>query len=523
MYYIVINMKKIFFRKVDNITAAAGFVAVFSLLSRILGVLRDRIFAGQFGAGEALDVYFAAFRIPDFIFNIIVLGGLSAGFIPIFTGLIKDKKKAWVFTNNILNILMLLLVFLGILGVIFAPFLMQLIAPGFNSAQQQITTDLTRIMFLSPIFLGISGILGGVLQSFKRFLIYSLAPVVYNLGIIFGALYLVPFWGVHGLAWGVVIGALLHALVQAPAVFHLGFRYQLLIDFSDYYVRKLFLMMIPRTMSLVAAQVNLLVITIIASTLASGSLAVFNFANNLQSFPMGIFGISFAIAAFPSLSSQAHDYKNFIITFSKTFRKILFFIIPSTVLLLTLRAQIIRIILGTGKFDWEDTVMTIDTLGFFALSLFAQAAIPLFARMFFARHDSRTPFLIGLFSVFINIFLSYYLAQKMGVAGLALAFSIANIINFILLWIFLRKKIGSLDEVRILISAIKFSSAAIACGITVQAIKFSTVHFVDMTRLWGVLVQGALAGSGGLLIYLFFCWVFRSEEFMKWISKIIKI
>ena len=508
-------MKRFFFKKVESITIAAGFVAAFSLLSRILGIVRDRIFAGQFGAGETLDVYFAAFRIPDFIFNIIVLGGLSAGFIPIFTGLMKDKKKAWIFTNNVLNILMIFLVSLGFLGIIFAPFLMNFFTPGFNSVQQQTTAELTRIMFLSPIFLGISGILGGVLQSFKRFLVYALAPIMYNLGIIFGVLYLVPFFGIHGLAWGVVLGALAHALIQVPAIFHLGFRYELFIDFRDYYIRKIFRIMIPRTMSLVVTQVNLLVITIIASTLTSGSLAVFNLANNLQAFPMGIFGISFAIAAFPSLSAQVDNKKEFVSIFSKTFRKILFFIIPSTVLLLTLRAQIIRVILGTGKFDWEDTLMTVDALGFFTLSLFAQAAIPLFARMFFARHDSKTPFLIGLVSVVFNIILSYYLSINMGVAGLALAFSIASILNFILLWIFLRMKIGPMDEVRILVSTIKFSSAAIACGIMVQSMKYIVGSVVDMTRLWGILSQGIVAGLSGLLMYVMFCWIFKSEELIN--------
>lgn len=505
-------MKRFFFVKVESITAAAGFVAVFSLLSRILGIVRDRIFAGQFGAGEALDIYFAAFRIPDFIFNIIVLGGLSAGFIPIFTRLAEDKKKASEFTSNILNILMLILIVLGIIGMYCTPCLIKFIAPGFNSAQQQLTAELTKIMFLSPIFLGISGILGGVLQVYKRFFIYSLAPVVYNLGIIFGAIFLVPFFGIHGLAWGVALGALMHALVQVPAVIHLGFKYKLFLDLKSKYARKLFVMMIPRTMSLILMQVNLLVITIIASTLASGSLSVFSLANNLQSFPIGIFGISFAVAAFPSLSAQINNDKRFIYIFSRTFRKILFFIIPATVVFLTLRAQVIRVVLGTGKFDWEDTEMTIDTMEFFILSLFAQAAIPLFIRMFFARHDSKTPFLIGLFSMVVNITLSYYLAQNMGVAGLALAFSFANIINFILLLFALRVKIGTLDEKRILISAIKFSSAAIACGITIQSMKYIMESFVDMTRLWGVFMQGLISGFCGIIIYIVFCWIFQSEE-----------
>ncbi|MFH0923310.1 MAG: murein biosynthesis integral membrane protein MurJ, partial [Candidatus Falkowbacteria bacterium] len=516
-------IKKILNGQINSINVAALLIALSSLISRLLGIFRDRILGGEFGLGDTLDIYYAAFRIPDLIFNLLVLGALSAGFIPIFTSLIKERgrnKEAWKLASNILNVLGIGLIILSAIGAVFAPYLMKLVAPGFSPEKQALTAGLTRIMFLSPIFLGISSVLGGILQSFKRFFVYSLAPIMYNIGIIIGTLYFAPLWGIYGLAWGVALGALMHMMVQVPAAVSLGFKYILRVDFKNKETGKIGIMMIPRTMSLAISQINLLVITAVASTLSSGSLAVFNFANNLQSFPVGIFGISFAIAAFPTLSALSLDKKKLIKNFSNTFRQILFFIIPSTVLLLTLRAQIIRVIFGTGNFSWNDTMLTIDTIGFFALSLFAQATIPLLVRMFYARHNSKTPFYIGLFSAAINVFLSLWLAEKLGVAGLALAFSIASIINFIALWIVLRVKIGGMDELRILMSTIKFSAAAVACGVAAQGMKLVIWPFVDMAKFWGVLTQGLVAGLSGIIIYIIICSLLRSEELFNFWSSI---
>lgn len=529
--YNFIMIKKLFNGEINSITAAALLVGGFSLVSRLLGIFRDRILAGQFGAGDTLDIYYAAFRIPDLIFNLLILGALSAGFIPIFTGLIKgplgkirslfgdDHKEAWELASNVLNILGLGLLILCGLGVIFAPSIMKLITPGFSREKMDLTVSLSRIMFLSPIFLGISSVFGGILQSFKRFFVYSLSPIFYNIGIIIGALYLVPLWGIYGLAWGVVLGAAAHLAVQIPALLQLGFKYRFKFDVRNARVIKIGLMMVPRTMSLAISQLNLLVITVIASTLASGSLTIFNFANNLQSFPVGIFGISFAIAAFPALSAVAFDKKNLIKDLSSTVRQILFFIIPATVILLALRAQIIRVVLGTGRFDWQDTILTIDTLGFFAISLFAQALIPLLIRVFYARHDSKTPFAIGLGVALANIFLSIWLSGQMGVAGLALAFSLTSIANLILLWLWLNFEIGNIDELKIFISTVKFSLAALAAGLAVQGMKLVIGTNIDMTRFWGVLTQGSIAGLSGILIYLLICLILKSEElFNFWAS-----
>lgn len=531
--------KKIFNRSISSITVAAALVALSSLVSRILGVIRDRILAGRFGASAELDIYYSAFRIPDLIFNLVVLGALSAGFIPVFTSLIKDRqggdyqanRPAWRLASNILNFLVLGLAALSLLGIIFAGELTRLITPGFSQADQETTAILTRIMFLSPVFLGLSGVLGGILQSFKRFLIYSLSPIFYNIGIIIGAIYFVDIWGIKGLAWGVVLGAALHFLIQIPSASQLGFRYSWFLSWRDEQARKIGKMMIPRTMSLAISQINLVVVTIIASTLPAGSLTAFNFANNLQAFPVGIFGISFAIAAFPALSESVGSKQKLTEHFSNTMRQILFFIIPATVLIVALRAQIVRVVLGTGNFDWRSTIMTMDALGLFALSLFAQATIPLLTRVFYARHNSRTPFYFGLISIIINIVLSFYLSRFLGVAGLALAFSIANIVNLVLLWTWLYVKVGSLDFGGILISSLKFLTGAIAAGLAAQIMKVVVWPYIDMTKFSGVFVQLTVSFGVGTLVYALFCYLLGSEEFFglvaslrrRWPFKKVKI
>ncbi|MCX6740286.1 MAG: murein biosynthesis integral membrane protein MurJ [Candidatus Parcubacteria bacterium] len=518
-----------------TITSAAIIVGAASLASRFLGIIRDRILAGQFGAGDSLDTYYAAFRIPDLIFNLLVLGALSAGFIPLFTQYLQKQEKdnAWRLTNEILNILIIgLLVLCGLLF-IFAPQLMKLITPGFSPDKMAQTVVLTRIMFLSPLLLGISSVFGGVLQSFRRFLVYSFAPIFYNLGIIFGALVFVPWWGITGLAWGVVLGASLHLLVQIPSCTWLGYRYQLIFNFKDEAIRKIGRIMVPRTLTLAINQLNLVIITIIASTLVAGSLSVFNLANNLQIFPVGIFGISFAIAAFPTLAALAlkEDKKEFIHSFSNTTRQILFFIIPASVLLLVLRAQIVRVVLGSGQFTWEDTVLTIDTLAMFTLSLFAQALIPLLIRGYYAFHNSLTPFILGLVSAVMNIVLSLILIKPfeflgynfdLGVSGLALAFSLASILNFALLWIGLRIKAGSLDEKNVIWSVFKISLATLAMAIVTQFMKFGIEPYFGTTTFVGIFLQGLISGLVGIAVFIVVGLALKSQEMITFVNSLKK-
>ena len=513
------KLNKLWYGSIDNIGWAAVIVGFSSFISRFLGVFRDHILAGQFGAGDELDIYYAAFRVPDLIFNLLVLGALSAGFIPIFVNLLDksegqagDNQAAWRFTNIVINFLLIILILLSIIGIVLAPQIIKAITPGFFFFLLSKTVELGRLMFLSPLLLGLSGIVGGVLQSFKRFFAYSLSPIFYNLGIIVGALFLVPRVGLIGLAWGVVIGALLHLLVQVPTLRHLGFRYRFILDWRDKYLRQIGRIMVPRTLGLAVSQLNLLAMAVLASKLASGSLAVFNLANNLQSFPVGIFGLSFAVAAFPTMSALVSEPEKLKVSLAATIRQTLFLVIPSTVIILGLRAQIIRVILGSGRFDWQDTILTMRTLSYFGISIFAQSLNAILVRVFYAYKDSATPFWISLVSVMVNISLAWLLSEQLGVAGLALAFSVGSIVNFILLWIFLRAKAPVLDIRVIGSGALKMIIAAAISGLALMETKKIIAPLVNMRTFWGIFGQLCGAAAVAAIVYVAICSLLRCPE-----------
>lgn len=516
----------------QSVMAAAFIIAVAGLASRILGLFRDRILASTFGAGDTLDAYYAAFRVPDLVYNLLILGALSAAFIPVFTQLIsKDKdSEAWELASGVLNLQILIMGILLVVLAVFSPFFMHLITPGFEGEKLQMTVDFTRIMFLSPLIMGVSGIFGGVLVSMKKFLIYSLAPITYNLGIIFGALILVPTMGPVGLAWGVVFGAIFHMLIQYPAVKFSGFRFHFVFkeSFKNKNVREVFHLMIPRMMGVAVSQLNLVIITIFASTLTAGSLAAFNFANNIQSAPLGLFGASFAIAVFPTLSAYhaRNEDEKFSRAFSKTFRQVVFFVIPISVLIFVLRAQIVRVILGSGRFNWEDTKMTFAVLGYLTASLFAQALIPLLARAFYAIQNTKTPFLIALLSEAINIGLVVVLLRsdifRYKVSALAVAFSVASVINMTLLFYFLRKKIGSLEESAILKSFIKIALASVGAGAAAQLGKLLVGTRGQLDTFLEILAQMVVAAGFGIAIFSLLSYYLGIEEFFSFINSISK-
>jgi putative peptidoglycan lipid II flippase len=512
----------------DSIASAALLITVAGLISRILGLFRDRLLASTFGAGDTLDVYYAAFRIPDLIYNLLILGALSAAFIPVFTSLLANEKdeEAWDMANGILNIAVLFMVVISLFFFLFTPFFMKIMTPGFSPEKMEKVILFSRIMFLSPLFLGISGVFGGILTSLKRFLIYSLAPIFYNVGIIIGISFFNNFWGPVGLAWGVVLGAFLHMLIQYPAAKQLGFKHALLLKkyFKDANIKKIFKLMIPRTLGIAVSQVNLLVITFFASLLASGSLAVFNFAQNMESVPLGIFGISFSIAVFPTLSHMAakKDEHGFIKNFSRTFRQILFFVIPASVFIILLRAQLVRVILGAGQFDWNDTKMTYGCLGILSASLFAQSLIPLLARSFYALHDTKTPFFIAITAEAVNIGTVLLLIGKFQVIALAIAFSLAAVSQMLLLLFFLRIRYSHLDDNKIIRSIFKISLATIVSGLIIQKSKDIIGSNVNMDTFLGVFIQLGASSVIGLAIFLIVCQLIKIEEFIDFKKSLSK-
>lgn len=502
-----------------TIGGAALLIAVAGVASRFLGFLRDRILASQFGAGDVLDSYYAAFRIPDLIYSFLVLGALSAAFIPVFTELLTDKKEgeAWRLTSGLLHLMLFSVGVLALLGIIFAPWLTELITPGFAADKKEMVVVLTRVMLLSPLFLAVSAVFGSVLVSFKQFAAYAFAPVFYNIGIICGALWFTSFLGPVGLAWGVVFGSFLHMLVQYPSLYRSGFRYQLyfLNAWKDKTIRRVAALMLPRSLGMGVSQVSLLIMTVFASTLASGSLAAFTLANNIQSVPLGLFGIAFSLAVFPSLSvfiSQKKE-KDFFLALAQTAQRILFFVLPISIFMIIFRAQFVRVILGAGHFDWEDTILTFEVLKFLSVSLFAQSLIPLFARAFFALQNTKTPFYIALVSEALHIALIPLLLPEYAVEGLAIAFSASSILNLALLYIALRKKISLWDDGVFLFPMIKILCAALLAGGVAQASKsvfaLTTNELDTFVEVFLQLITGLAIGGASFVLL---CHWFRVEE-----------
>jgi len=511
--------------KSKTIASAAIILGAASLVSRLLGLVRDRILAGKFGAGDELDIYYTAFRIPDLVYSILVLGAITAGFIPVFIHYLqKDKKDAWYLANSILNLIGISLIIVCLVLIVFAPWLIKLIAPGFSPEKTGLTVKLARVMFLSSFFLGISTVLGGILRSFKRFLVYSLSPIMYNLGIIFGALFLIEPFGLLGLAYGVVLGSFFHMAIQIPTSFLCGFKWAPIFDFRFKGVKRIFKLMPPRVLNLILFQIDFLAMTIIASFLAVGSIAVYNLAHNIWSFPLGIFGISFVLAVFPKLSESAQkkDKKRFIKEFSLVARQILFFTLPSAVLFIVLRAEIVQVILGTGNFNLHDISLTLKTLAYFSLSLFAEALILLLLRGFFAWEDAWRPFIIGLFATSIRLIFALFLSSFMGVPGLALGFSLGGIFYMITLFIFLRRKIGFIDGKKIFISGSKMILASLLAGVGAYISLQILIVLVNVNITFSALIQGAIASFIGILIYLFFSWVFKLSELKFFLNSLFK-
>lgn len=515
-------LRKLFSKPTNSIASAAVIVASFSVLSRFVGFIRDRILAGEFGASKDLDVYFAAFRIPDLFYQLLVVGALSASFIPLFTKYFEKRNKsdAWFLTNNVLNIVVLAFGLLAIVGVIFASSLSRLVAPGFAPEDQAMVAQLTQVMMLAQLLMSGSMVFGSALQGAKRFVVYSLAPVFYNVGIIIGVLVFVPLFGANGLAWGVVLGAFCHFIVQWVGVVALGYRYRPIFSLRNPDSLYILKHMPPRVLGLAINQLNLVAMTGIASYLMDGSISMFQFAYNLNFFPIGVVAVSYAIACFPTLCetvNRGHN-KEFISTISSTIRQMMLFIIPATVLFILLRAQIVRVVLGAGEFSWDATILTADTLGWFAVSFFAQAIILVLVRAYFARGNSMTPFLVAVMSAAVNIVLALYLSERFDVIGLGMAYSLANLFQVVILWIPLRVKIGSLDEWRIGRSMLILSASALVCAAVTQSVKVLVGELGPINTFFGILGQGMAAGLSGLAAFTAIAYLMKSEELNEFLA-----
>lgn len=497
-----------------TVSKAALIVGFFTLASRLTGLIRDRLFASKFGAGDLLDAYYAAFRVPDFIFNLLILGTLSIAFIPVFNELLLlDKKKANRTANTILNTTLILMSAVCLILFLFVEPLTKILVPGFSGEKFLSTISLTRLFLLSPVIFTLSNVFTSILSAQKKFLAVGLAPVLYNLGIIFGLQFFYPLYGILGLGYGVILGALLHLFIQIPQAIALGFRWEWVLDFKDAAFLKMTKLFVPKIFGLDNSQISLLIGSVIGSFLASGSIAILNLANNLQAVPLGIFALSISVAAFPALSESfaQKDGKEFLDTLASSITRILFFIIPIAVMILLLRAHLVRLVYGAGEFSWEDTILTFKTLGVFAVSLFAQSLIPLLARAFYARQNTIIPVIINSFTMILNATLAYFFGKAYGVVGIAAGFSIASIFSLFVLFIalhyFLRKDIAvqelKLSEQKILSQIGKIVCAALACGFAIYGALYALEPFVNTRTVMGLFVQAGVAAGVGAMVYLF--------------------
>jgi len=533
----------------QTLTEGALAIAFFTILSALLGLVRDRFLTATFlitKAGElnqSLDVYYAAFLIPDTIYYLVFLGSLAAAFIPVFSGYLKEKreKEAFYVANTFLSFTLFLTIVLVLLIFLFAPILIKLVAPGFEPEKRRLTVSLLRLMLLSPAFFGISNTAGAILNSFKRFTLYAIAPCFYNLGIIVATLLFHHRLAIYAPTIGVLIGAFLHMIIQLWGAYSLGFRWRFIFDFKHPAVLRIFKLMLPRMATLAVDRINRWIITAFASTLAMGSVSILNLANNLQSLPVSFLGVSVAIAAFPFLTEavSSKNENHFVHNLQNSLRYLLYLFVPISVLMFLLRVQIVRIILGTGHFGWVDTRLTAACLGMFVISLFAQGTAPLLSRAFYALSDTFTPFKLALCTIIINALGAIFLTKQSfiqslshlfkvqngfdaRIIGLALTFTLSSIAYMILLLWKVSKKVPlHLDLLSW--NILKILAAAGIMGLSIQTAKWIFGSILDLTHGSNLLLQTVSTAMVGCFVYLVISHYLKIEEAKQIINKLKSI
>lgn len=442
----------------------------FFVLSRVTGLAREVMVGALFGTSAAYDTYLAAFRVPDLLFQLIAGGAMGSAFIPVFSAawVRGDRAGAWLLFSRVLNVVTLLLVVLAALAAAFAlPLVRHVIAPGFDADQQWMTASLMRIMLLSTVLFGASGLVMGALNATQHFLWPAAAPVFYNLCIILAAWRLAPTWGVYGLAIGVVAGSLAHLLVQIPQLVRTGGRYTASLTVRDESVREVLRLMGPRVLGLFFVQMHFLVNTILASSLAAGSLSALNYAWLLMLLPLGVFSQSVATAVFPTFAAQvaAGNPDGMRRTFGQTLRIVLFVVVPSAVTLFVFGGVIVQILLERGEFGASSTQMVAAALALYALGLTGHAALEIIVRAFYSLHNTWTPVIVGIAAMGLNIALSFALVGRMGFGGLALANSAATTLEAIVLFLLLGRRMGGIDGARLGSSLARTALASAALGV----------------------------------------------------------
>ncbi|MCX6718786.1 MAG: oligosaccharide flippase family protein [Candidatus Taylorbacteria bacterium] len=523
--------------EIRGLHEAAYLLAFFAFGSQLLALIRDKMLAFTFGADHSLDVYYAAFRIPDLIFASVGLLVSASIVLPYFIERFESsQEKGKRFSDAIFTVFFCLMILVSVIAYILAPWLVPFTMPGF--AHDPLLPSLIlsmRIMLLSPLLLGLSNLFSSLTQMRHRFLVYAASPVVYNLGIIGGVLIGYPIMGISGLAVGVVVGAFLHMAIQVPFMSHEGLVPRFTMDIDWVAVKRIALNALPRTVTLSANQLASFVLVAIASLMAPGSISIFNFAFNLQSVPLTIIGASYSSAVFPTLSRLYFEknIKEFLNKMIVSAQHIIFWCMPLMVLFIVLRAQIVRTILGAGKFDWADTRLTAALLALFVVSTIGQSLIVLFVRAFYAEGKTAKPLLINVISA-ITIVISgyvltkafyafpvfaYFLEDLLKVDGqigtsvlvLGLAYSIGVILNTALHWWTFARSYPEFTKPVFATLFHSFSASVIMGYSAFLSLRFFSIIF-PLTKVWGVFLQGLCAGIFGMIIGVLILILLKNKE-----------
>ncbi|HAE36711.1 MAG: Integral membrane protein MviN [Candidatus Nomurabacteria bacterium GW2011_GWF2_35_66] len=528
-------------KEFNGINEAALLLGGFAFLSQLLGLIRDRTLAGIIGPGPVLDIYYAAFRIPDFLYISIASLASVTVLLPFLMDRIKGdegKVKARQFLNNIFSAYMVFMVLASLIVAILMPYIARYIAPGFSESQLHSLVVTSRIMLLSPIFIGLSNLIGSVTQLFKNFFVFSLSPIFYNLGILFGIIILYPKFGVYGLAYGVIFGAMLHLFIQIPVVVSHGLFPKISLKINWQEILQVMKLSLPRTLALSCNSLAFMVLIAVASTLKEGSISLFTFSFNLQSVPVGIIGISYSVAAFPMLvkSFKMEDMDKFIGYIIGAARQIIFWTLPVIALIVVLRAQIVRVILGTNAFSWADTRLTAAAIALFVVSLATQSLVLLFVRGYYAASQTKTPLIVNTLSSFMVIVFAFiilgifkYYPNTLGIVesilrvkdvsgtimlALPLAYAIGSLLNFFLIWILFKKDFLKKGESMLQKTFFEVLLGAMTIGLFTYLSLNLWSKILDINTFLGIFFQGFLSGIIGIIFGVIVLYIFKNKELL---------
>lgn len=503
---------------------AALLVGVLTMTSRLVGLVRTRLMTSKFGAGEVLDVYYASFRLPDLLMGIFIVGTLSLAVLPVITKyLVKTPEKTDELVSRVLNWVFVCMGLASLLCVLLAPWLVRLLAPGFSGEAFTSAVLLTRLVLSVQAFVALANVMTTVLNATKRFFWSYTAPILYNVGIIVGVVWFYPIFGIVGLGYGVVLGAAMYFVALLVALLHAGFRWHFhaLRTKGENEVLKLYL---PRLLMFDLSQVSLLLATFFGSFLVAGSISVFNLGFDLQAVPVGVVAVASAVAVFPHLAEQfvKGNLNKYLELLTLAVARIIYFIAPISVLLLVFRAQVVRLVYGAGRFDWNDTTATFTVLGILTFSLLGQSLVPLFARAMLARNMTWAPVWANFFAILIQLAVAWFVTPGMGVGGVALSYVVAITFNALVLYVWLRRAISreagelaeeiSKKELWLQLEIWKMLLGVMVLAVVSYGLMYAVEPLVNTHTWLGLAMQTAFAAGVGALVYLGLTWIIGVGE-----------